>query len=73
MYLTFTVCKYRIYEHRIPYAIDLPDVPDMLVAVPHGRAVETPEVPRVDQGVVGHDHVAVEEDKYEDCDHRSHC
>ena len=57
----------------MPYAIDLPDVPDMLVAVPHGRAVETPEVPRVDQGVVGHDHVAVEEDKYEDCDHRSHC
>ena len=38
----------------------------MFVAVPHGRAVETPEVPRVDQGVVGHNHVAGEEGKKKD-------
>ena len=35
----------------------------MFVAVPHGRTIETPEVPRVDQGVVGHNHVAGEEGK----------
>ena len=44
----------------------LPDVPNMLVAVPHCGAVEIPEVPRVDQGVVGDNHVAVGEGEYGD-------
>ena len=40
-------------------AADSPDVTDVLVAVPHCRTVEASEVPRVDQSVVGHDHVTV--------------
>ena len=53
-----------INDTSIRLCFFLPDVPDMLVAVPHCGAVEIPEVPRVDQGVVGDNHVAVGEGKF---------